>query len=218
MFTSLSKPVTLTQVGKVWPILLAALAGALFVTGSIYLFGTRLGIPLTALTGDPASVTNTPIFVGFLSNLGVIFWSGSAACALVGAALQPRNSDRFWFLLVSGIFSAVLTFDDLLMIHELILTHFFHIPERISYLSYLLLAALYLIIFLREILSDTLYPILVVSLLFFGLSVVITRLVPYSDMVGFLKDCLKFFGIIYWLVYFFNTTVRFSSAENGMRA
>ncbi len=207
MLTSLNKARHLPQADHLWQILLAAFAAALFVTGMIFLWGRSTGIPLTRLSGDPASVTRTPMTVGILSNLGVLLWAGATTSAFLGAALQAKKALRFWFLLASGVLSALLTLDDQLLFHERILTRY--LPEVVGYLIYLLLIGLYLVLFVKEIRSDTLYPILVVSLLFMGLSVTLTKIIPYSVPLGFLKDCLKFFGIVYWFAYFFNTAVRF---------
>ena len=210
MITSLSKTFSLKRETQLWQILFAAFTGALLITGGIYIVGISTGIPLEHLTGDPAMINHTPIHVGILSNLGVMIWAAAAACAFLGAALQHHDPRRFRFLLISGLFSALLAVDDLLTIHEHVLPHYLHISEKLAYIGYLFLAGIYLLCFIKVILTETEYSILAIALLFFGLSVIITRVFPFNGLEVFTKDGLKFFGIIYWLVYFFCTTVRFT--------
>lgn len=192
-------------------ILAGTFTAAGLIIGSIYLVGIGRGIPLDHLTGDPAMITHTPLHIGILSNIGVMLWAAAAACAFLGAALQSKDPQKSRFLFFSGLFSAFLGADDLLSIHEHLLPHTLHIPEALGVFGYVLLFGFFIYIFIRLILKETDYTLLAVSLLFFGLSIV-TRIVPLNvnGQAAFVKDSLKFLGIVYWLVYFFWTTIRFS--------
>jgi hypothetical protein len=189
-------------------VLLSTFAAALMVIGSVYFWGTSKGIPLAHLTGDPAMITRTPLHIGILSNLGVMLWAAAATSAFLGAALQKTDIQRLKFLLFSGLFSTFLGLDDLLSIHEHVLPHYLHIPEKFGYLGYLFLAGIYVLGFFTILLKETNYLILGIAWLFFGLSFA-TMFLQLNGFEAFVKDSLKFLGIVYWLVYFFCTTLRF---------
>lgn len=203
-----NRSISLVQGTRKYQPLASASAVGLLIIAGIYILGTSKNIPLEYLTGDPAMINHTPLYFGVLSNLGVMLWAAAATCAFLGAGLLQKDLRKFRFLLFSGLFSTFLGVDDLLSIHEHILPHTLHIPEKIGYFGYLLLAGIFFVSYITIILRETDYIILAVALLFFGLSIV-TIFIPFIDR-AFVKDNLKFLGIVYWLVYFFYTTLRFA--------
>lgn len=178
----------------------AAFAGIIYA----YILSRIYGTPLSQLTRDPSAITNSNFYVGLLSNLGIMLWSATTAICLFGVSLL-KHSKRYHqitdFLLLSGILSLILTLDDTFLIHETVMPTYFHIPEEGIYLGYLIISIGFSIYFFRRILSTD-YLLLIISLSFFGISIIVDTIFSYSDLETFIEDSFKFLGIVFWLAYF----------------
>jgi hypothetical protein len=117
-----------------------------------------------------------------------------------------RTVSRKEILAVSllGMISLYLILDDLFLIHERILTGLFHVGERRIFLAYLLCFAGFLIYFKKQI-STGPTILLIIAILFFGLSMATDFLsdkVPVKDAivdaVKMLEEGAKIGGFLFW--------------------
>ncbi|ADE55858.1 hypothetical protein [Coraliomargarita akajimensis] len=161
-----------------------------------------LGIPSGDLTRDPNVLAELPAYTGIASQLGLFLWAASLAIVfLTSFELERRsgNMGRRAFLLASAALTLLLLVDDAFLLHEEMLPGL-GVPERATYLGYLSVVGLYLMVFIRSILQSE-YLILLLSLGFFGLSVGIDVFVFGTSLVFFLEDSTKLLGICCWFYY-----------------
>jgi hypothetical protein len=164
------------------------------------------GIPIGRLTRDPAAISGSPFYVGFLSQIGIFLWSASAAiCMFSAKVLSHTGSLKVkLFFLVSGLVTLALGLDDAFLLHEEVIPRFFGVPEEAVFVSYAGVVLLYLVIFYSVILK-TEYVLLVMALAFFGVSVTLDVFEPPGIDPYLFEDGLKLVGIVSWLAYFFRT-------------
>lgn len=168
--------------------------------GAVLLLHMWKDIPIIRLTGDPGDFV--PIYTGFLSQAGVLFWSASASiCIFCGTATPESVVDSSFrrFLLVSGVFTLFLTLDDMFLLHEKVLPYF-GIPQIFVLGSYVFVTLAYLLVF-RQIILDTNYRLLVVSLFFFAVSIALDVFKPFDYYLHFFEDGAKLVGIVNWAAY-----------------
>lgn len=175
----------------------------------VYILSRFSGTSLSQLTRDPSTVSKSRFYIGILSNFGIMLWAAATAICFFGVFLlmDGNNHHQFIdFLFLSGIFSLILTLDDAFLIHETVLPDYFGIPEIWVFLGYFIIGAGYLLYFFRRILNTD-YLLLALSLLFFGLSIFMDIVFPYSNLETFVEDSFKFLGIVFWLAYFSRVTL-----------
>lgn len=174
-------------------------------------------IPIPYLTRDPAAVANLPPYVGFFSNIGVLFWCITATICIFSYFLIKGNvpaAPRASFFLYSGLITAMLMLDDLFLGHEYIFKELFGISEKIVYLGYFIVFVVYLYKFKDDILKSE-YLAFGVAFGFLGLSVFLDRLperfLPEALLAAnynfIIEDGFKLLGIIGWFVYFTRTSI-----------
>jgi hypothetical protein len=161
------------------------------------------GRPLSDFTRDPVAVVEAPFYVGFLSNVGVLLWTGTAAaCLVAGEVLRRLRGPRARLLLSAGALSAVLALDDLFRGHEL-LNERFGVPQPLLPALY---AAAIVLLCVRnlELLRRTEWKLLAAALALFGTSAAIDGLANpgHTSALEALEDVLKLFGIATWAAYF----------------
>ena len=166
------------------------------------------GIPITILTSDPSVIGGIGPHVGFLSQLGIFFWaSASAICFFTAYSIstKPNVGTVKPFFLSSGLLSLLLGIDDVFLLHERIFPHI-GIPQELVMVAYAALVLIWLIKFYPFILRSE-FTLLFISLLFFGLSILVDLI--KLDIPGrlLLEDGAKLVGIVSWLTYFFNVGV-----------
>ncbi|MBD2039822.1 hypothetical protein [Microcoleus sp. FACHB-672] len=167
-------------------------------------------IPLGNLTRDPLVTVEQPFYIGFFSNIGILFWCAAAAICLFSFALLQnhyRSRRMHSFILYSGILTSVLLLDDLFMIHEEVAPKYLFVPEKFVYLIYALMLLVYLVKFRKTILKTD-FSLLVLALAWFALSIVFDKgIIPLSPSLlerGFdfyLEDAAKLLGIVSWFAY-----------------
>jgi hypothetical protein len=189
------------QLRRVLPVLLLGALFVLLVAGAAAAVILHENVPSKMLTSDPASFTDSPWWLGALSNLGLLLLAGSAGIwGVVGyLARRPGSSSQsVHFLLVSALLSVALAIDDTYMLHDSVLPGL-GVPERAVYLAYGL-AALAFVTFFRRTWLRTDYLIMFAAFAGFGLSVVLDSFwrVPRA---GYIEDCFGLAGIVYWFLY-----------------
>jgi hypothetical protein len=189
-------------------LLIAALLGATGVIGT-YLISAIADIPLGDLTRDPAAITNSKFYYGLLTYIDIIGWAFTTAICLLGAILIGKTSEyrKERLLLMAGsVVNLILLADDTLMLHEYVFPELIGVPEFVVYGMYGLLVIGYLVYFLPQILRSD-YLLLTTAVFFLGVSLGIDKVFHSSELVTFIEDSAKLFGIIFWLTYFARYTV-----------
>ncbi len=143
---------------------------------------------------------------GFVSNLGIMLWSATAAVCLFAAGIFERANARalMWFALSAGLLNGWLALDDAFLLHENVLPYF-GIPQNLVLASYVVLALAYAAASWRIILASD-YMILLVA----GAAVALSLLVDtvFSSLVPslvYIEDSAKFFGIFSWASFHLTT-------------
>jgi len=206
-FTNFLSAAWQEQFPKIWLILIISLTFAFCGILATYILSILADLPLSWLTRDPASVTGSSVFVGLLSNLGIMGWTAAATICLGTAVLLKFNNlarQSALFMAASGVLCLILAFDDELMLHERLLPHHFHISEKLIFLGYLLIVVSYAGYFFRQLLR-TEYLLLILTFFFLGLSIAMDQILPNSGLETFAEDSPKFVGIVLWVAYFART-------------
>lgn len=163
-------------------------------------------VPYRELMADPNALTDSPIYYGFLSQVGILLWSATATTCFIFAymtVLLKAEGERLYFFIFSGLLIFWLMLDDSFLIHEEILPGL-GVPQKLVILIYVLVVLFYLNRFKKLILRHTPYLLLAISLFFFAVSVVVDLFFNFEtpniiDTV--LEDGSKFIGIVLWLAY-----------------
>jgi len=167
-------------------------------------FGKEIRIGV--LTRDPNAIGRLSVYEGFLSQIGIFFWSAAAAICFFSVTILSRVADCHKlkrFLLISGLLTLLLGLDDVFLLHEVVFPHF-GIPQNLVLGSYFGFMVLYLIMF-YSLMLETEYVLMAIALFFFGISVFLDVLhLPVMDEYYILfEDGAKLIGIVSWLAYFF---------------
>lgn len=157
-------------------------------------------VPPEYMLRDAAAVTDTPAYIGIVSNLGLLLWAATAGICLFAAASQPHVR-RFW--LYAGLLTMALLADDWLLLHENGFPVYLGIPEKLVYALYGLATLGYVVRF-RRLLLRAEYLVLLVAFGWFAASVGADAFLDGVVWVpGFFlwEDGAKLFGIVTWLVF-----------------
>jgi hypothetical protein len=197
------------QLSETWKTIVFGIFISLGGAGFTVWIAKLTGNPIWMLAKDPAEIKRFPPYIGMLSNWGVILWVVTATICLFSAALlkrQKASDATIRFLAASGIFSLLLGIDDLYMMHERLLPRMFHMPEIFFYILYFFVLAAYLIYFIPQILKYD-YLLFLAALLFFAFSRQFFIKIPYFSQFNTTGDMLKYFGIVFWLAFFYRTAL-----------
>jgi hypothetical protein len=189
------------------PVMLLAYVPALAALVGIAFGALATGRRVWFFTNDPFVLGNLPFYAGIISTVGMLLWSATATVCFFTAAVLKKNdhlSGWRFFLVMSGVLTSLLLFDDLFQMHKIFYPILFHLAEVFVYGVYGLFAFWYLISFRKQI-QDTEFLLLVLALVFFALSVIIDTLDPLPGGNTAFSDGLKFFGIVSWFTYFIRT-------------
>ncbi len=181
--------------------------------GLIIALSLKLGRPITFFFQDFFFITNSPIYTGFVSNIGIIFWSVTAGILFFAAVFcyQSQASRQVqWFYIFGAVITLIMLFDDFFLFHEIIYPRFFHIRSGTVYIIYGVMGIIYLIVFRKHILASN-FLVLFLAFLFFFISVVFDELRerwlfnPYWIVC---EDGFKLLGIVSWLTYYLLTSLQ----------
>ena len=187
---------------------LAVLPSLLVYVLALVLSGAA-GIRTQLVIRDLAQHCDTPMGVGFLSNVGYLLWISAAAIALFGAwsgviAVRGRVKQ---LLICGGLFSLVLCIDDMFLLHDR------YVGATTLYVIYAAFALMILLRFRDQVmlLGGGVFLLAVVLL---GGSVVIDQFqdlikevlgVRYATTQLF-EEGSKFMGIATWLAFWWHAT------------
>lgn len=169
------------------------------------LLSIYLDVPFGNFTRDPSTIhPSSKFYYGFISNLGMLFWSFSAAICLYSFSLIKSDSSSTFieiksFFLWSGAISLILLLDDLFLLHEKIFPWVFHVKEKIVFSLYGILLLIHLFKHKKLILANTRYIYLILSFAFFALSLIFDFMPRFSEKWHHIfEDGPKFIGIVSW--------------------
>lgn len=186
-------------------ILYLLLFGLLFSIATISVY---FDVPVGNFTRDPIAILGGHPFIGVVSNIGILFWSATAAICIFASEIYLEKTEFSTFLFFSGLMTLLLLFDDLFQLHEKIDTYLL-VHEYTAYVIYFILISIYFVKFSKIILS-TEYMVLFIACSFLSLSVLADMLLSYfitqRDIKFLIEDGFKLFGIVTWFIYFIRTS------------
>lgn len=195
------------QISKIIPATMLGIVVSLLGAGLTVFIAYLTDNPIWKLAKDPAETLSFPSYIGLLSNWSALLWMASAAICLFSASILRKSKapvQKLKFIGASGALSFYLALDDLFMLHDRILPQVSHLSENTFYWFYLIALGAYLIYFARQILSYD-YLLLFAAFLLLGASRKLFIVIPYFDQFMTTVDMLKYFGIVFWLVFFSRT-------------
>lgn len=175
----------------------------LIVLALVSLLAVQAQVPISAFTRDPAAIAGISPFNGALAHLGNVLWASGAGVMLFTAVLLVRLGGRAYragFFLYFSVFTGLLLFDDIFLIHDMVAPAIFHIPEEAAYALYAFLLAFGLWRY-RALLARG-APLLGLACTFFALSIAVDVFGAGMPGVYLLEDGAKFFGIFNWCLFF----------------
>lgn len=193
------------QIRNAAPIMVIVYALTTAILSVVIFLGIENDIELDHFTQDPASIMETPFYLGFFSYIGILFWCATSTLCFFTRILMDGQDElqikKRRFLLYSGLISALLMFDDLFLMHELVFPEYFQIPKNVVYLIYMNILIVYMVLFRAE-LRDSEYLLLAIAAAFIGASQFVDSLPMPIPEDSFLEDAVKLFGIVTWFTYY----------------
>jgi len=185
-------------------ILLALYIPSLALLGLLAYASHQTGVFIGDFTRDVTAILLVNPFVGVLSNIGILARCSATTVFFFTCAISQHRSHAGYsaFLLASGGLTGLLLLDDLFRVHDWIFPTVLHLRQEILYTIYLVLVVIYLIKFSRFIEYFKVTALLLVTLAFFGFSILLDVLgegaIPGQWEI-LLEDGAKFLGIVGWL-------------------
>jgi hypothetical protein len=169
-----------------------------------------LGLPLivdingNALSRDFASTAELPWWVGSLSMVALMMWSGAAGvCALAAAVIAREDPEQCRFLATTAALLLLAAFDDALQLHEVVGPVELGVSEEVCYAVLGAVVALWALRFRSQIFATRLWLLAGAAILFSGSL--------FSDFfeVGATaaEDWLKNSGIAIVVIWCFDTSL-----------
>lgn len=181
----------------------------LFLLILIFVISRKMNIPVANLTGDPASILNSPSYIGLLSNMGIVLWSFTCAICFFSSVVQNKfkRSEESSFFVFFGFLTFILLIDDLFMVHDRIFPGYFKIGGELLYLVYFIYTIFIFIRFGKFIILRTEYLVLLIACVFFSLSILFDLFMnqSHSSINYLIEDGFKFLGIFTFFIFFSRT-------------
>jgi hypothetical protein len=177
----------------------------LLIYAAIEWLHVNRSIPYEYLTTDLNAIHKSPKYLGFLSQLGMPFWFGTAAILMFTGLISYKNNKQSFlikFIMNASLLTTFLGLDDLYLIHDE-LSHR-GIKEQYFYVFYAVWVSSTLFVF-RKAIFKTRFLLLAIALVSFGISIFIDQL-PYEATLY--EDLAKFFGIVIWSLYWIHTSYK----------
>lgn len=185
----------------------------------LFFLAYRNGIPFGDLSRDPVAILDGKVYIGALSNVGFLLWGATAAITLFSVAVvgsRALGKERFRFLLVAGLFTSWLLFDDMFLFHERLAPVHLGLREKYVLLPYLLFTLMFFLGSWRVIFKTD-FLLLMMACGCFFISLVFDRVHVSILFEHLLEDGPKFMGIVFWFLYFSRTCHRFVGELMGSR-
>ncbi|GAB4423615.1 MAG: hypothetical protein OHK0015_01360 [Chloroflexi bacterium OHK40] len=201
------------------PILIGGVL-SLLIIGAIVVLGLTRQIAFSTLVRDIFALTGRPVYLGLLSNLGILAWTVGAVSWLMGAAMlrgRPAQAELFRLTLVLGLLTTLMVLDDGLMIHEYLFPRFTGLPEQLFLAIYPLGLVVATVAGGRSVVR-TPYPIGLIAGSLLAGSLLVDWILPVSDVQLLVEDGMKFAGIVFWAVYACSTALQLAEQPTRPRS
>jgi len=186
----------------------------LLIFGSLALLTWRTRFDPWLLTADPLAVYRAPIYIGAISNLGILLWCASASICLFCFVLLRKNPVHrlpALFLLFSGLIISILMLDDFFQLHEKIYRDTLNIPEAFVVSVYGVLFLANLIAF-RKVALETNFLLFLLAFGFFGLSLffdlIMVQNIHGKNYQEIYEEGAKLMGLVSWTAYFIRAALQ----------
>ena len=211
---------------QIWtPLLTVSYSLVLIFLVATFWIAKVQNIPMYFLVADPAEIAQKPPYMGLLSQIGILIWSGTLCICWFTASLLGKHKKHkigtnriSWseFLWSSGCVTLYFLLDDLLQIHEYTpvilglakapsgVPHFLQNSIELSiFILYFVIFMAYLWRYKDKLMQGNILPVLV-ALVFIGISTLIDIL-PHENLPShdLLEEGSKLIGILSWFNYFF---------------
>lgn len=183
----------------------------LLVTGASIVVACALGVVgFARVTGvNPAHlmrdiyvVAGAPLYVGLVSNLGILGWCAAATVWMLNVYLmrQQQADPRYGLSVSAAGLTVLLLIDDGLMLHEALLPRLTGLDETVFLIGYVLLALVFARYALPRMLGTD-YLLACIAAGFLAASYIMDFLLPFTPSHTLYEDLAKFGGIVFWLAY-----------------
>jgi len=192
-----------------WMVVIITALGLFLLVFAIYLSWVS-GLSPVTMTRDPLATLRAPVYLGFISMIGVLFWSvGAAFCCCAWLVLRSNQIGvRLGiYYLAAACVSSLLGLDDLFQFHEVVWFDLTGLPEVLIYCVYASLLLAFVWRFRNNLVQG---PIALMALgaSSLGISVAIDIFIEQTNLVVFVEDAFKFFGVLFWSSFFVVSVVR----------
>jgi len=144
----------LRQVKSLSPLMLFICVPTLLLIASTVVVNLKTDLPIRYFFIDPVAEFNAPMYIGLLSNFGVLLWcSAASVCLFSGVMLfhQEKQREVSLFLIGSGLITSLLMFDDLYLLHEEVFPDHLFVPQPLVFVAYAVLIIAYFVRFRKMI-------------------------------------------------------------------
>lgn len=182
-------------------------------------------VPLRLFFTDPVTEFSAPMYVGLISNFGIVLWGSAASVCLFAAWLlraDAGHGQHAEFLAAAGLLSSVLLFDDLYLLHEEVIPERLHIPQPLVLAAYVVLVAWFMARY-RRLIEGSDFVLLLLAGFFFAVSVLIDIVFPEGEILivgdlpgrDLVEDGPKLLGIVTWTIYMWRTATQLARTPAG---
>lgn len=177
-----------------------------FVIGGIFVLHDLADTSSINMVFDMAYIANLPFYFSIMSTLGNMTWAAAAGiCFFAYAMIRKKEYEHRFVLytLASAILITYLGLDDALLFHDDFFPNYLHIPEMYILVAYMLMYAVFILYFIKEILATD-YLFFLVYVVCFVISQTIDIFLQHLHLIkwqDFIEDSFKFVGIVFWLLY-----------------
>lgn len=170
------------------------------VLGLVVLARLYWKIPVLDLTGDPVVLTDSPLYLGAVSFLGVLAWCATAVICLFAAQLLDPGvaPEARGYLRFAGVLSLVLCLDDLYLLHEEIFPNHLGVPQAVVLAIYAA-AAVRMGWHYRGLLRASEFVLLGLAFGSFAISLAVDLFARGERRFYLVEDGAKLLGVAMWL-------------------
>lgn len=222
-----------SQMARTRSALLLVYGLAVLLVAAVGIIGSTTKATIADLMRDPVQSLGAPFYMGFASNVGILFWCATAAVCFFASAVLRRSEGRSeWscFFTFAGVLTAILLVDDFFLVHDEIVPNYLfprkgwlHLNEKVVLAVYALVAMRFFWSCRRTILKKTDWLLLAVAMGFLALSVIAERsftkaFIPTKELRTLAEDGFKLMGIMGWFHYFARTALAVVTGKPQSRA